>query len=192
MHGDDEAYYKVPDDRRSAAQYLLLYEMSLPFGLDLNNQINVDKSETRLTVTTENMKSSELIELSENAENWLKTNSPEYMHSFGVSPSLMFAKLGFRQAESMVNGNVIALFLISAVLMFALRDFKLGLLSLLPNVTPVVVGFGIWYLYMGLINTGMVVVFGMTLGIIVDDTVHFMSKFLRARRDPHFNREFLP
>jgi predicted RND superfamily exporter protein len=38
-------------------------------------------------------------------------------------------------------------------------------------------------MYKAQINTGMVVVFGMTLGIIVDDTVHFMSKFLRARRE---------
>ncbi|MDH3711294.1 MAG: MMPL family transporter, partial [Cyclobacteriaceae bacterium] len=51
MHGDTASYYKVPQKREEAAQYLLLYEMSLPFGLDLNNQINVDKSETRLTAT---------------------------------------------------------------------------------------------------------------------------------------------
>ena len=43
MHGDDEAYYSLPESRELAAQYLLLYEMSLPYGLDLNNQINVDK-----------------------------------------------------------------------------------------------------------------------------------------------------
>ncbi|MEL6918113.1 MAG: efflux RND transporter permease subunit, partial [Bacteroidota bacterium] len=79
--------------------------------------------------------------------------------------------------------HTIALILISLVLMLALRNFKLGLLSIIPNVTPVLVGFGIWALYKGQINTGMVIVFGMTLGIIVDDTVHFMSKFLRARRE---------
>ena len=67
--------------------------------------------------------------------------------------------------------------------MLALRSFKLGLLSIIPNVTPVIIGFGIWAMYKAQINTGMVVVFGMTLGIIVDDTVHFMSKFLRARRE---------
>ena len=47
MHADDEAYYKLPEARDLAAQYLLLYEMSLPYGLDLNNQIDVDKSSTR-------------------------------------------------------------------------------------------------------------------------------------------------
>ncbi len=183
MHGDDESYYRVPDSREEAAQYLLLYELSLPFGLDLNNQINVDKSETRVTVTIENIKSADMIAFADRAETWLQNNTPKPMHAIGVSPTLMFSTLGFRQADSMFTGNIIALILISLVLMFALRNFKLGLLSIIPNVTPVLVGFGFWALYKAQINTGMVIVFGMTLGIIVDDTVHFMSKFLRARRE---------
>ncbi|WP_033956677.1 efflux RND transporter permease subunit [Psychroserpens jangbogonensis] len=183
MHGDDESFYRVPDNREEAAQYLLLYELSLPFGLDLNNQINVDKSESRVTVTLKNLDSPEMIAFAEKSERWLVANTPKEMHAIAVSPMLMFSKLGFRQAESMFNGNIIALILISLVLMLALRNFKLGLLSIIPNVTPVLVGFGIWALYKGQINTGMVIVFGMTLGIIVDDTVHFMSKFLRARRE---------
>ena len=183
MHGDDESFYKVPNNREEAAQYLLLYELSLPFGLDLNNQINVDKSESRVTVTLKNIDSPEIIAFAKRSENWLKDNTPLVMHAIPVSPMLMFSNLGFRQAESMFNGNIIALILISLVLMLALRSFKLGLLSIIPNVAPVLVGFGIWALYKGQINTGMVIVFSMTLGIIVDDTVHFMSKFLRARRE---------
>ncbi len=183
MHGDEQAFYKVPENREEAAQYLLLYELSLPFGLDLNNQINVDKSETRVTATLRNNSSAEMIAFSQRAEAWLQNNTPEPMHAIGVSPTLMFSKLGFRQADSMFNGNIIALLLISLVLILALRNFKLGLLSIIPNVAPVLVGFGLWWLYKGTINTGMVIVFGMTLGIIVDDTVHFMSKFLRARRE---------
>ena len=51
MHGDDPAFYRLPDNAELAAQYLLLYEFSLPFGSDLNNRIDVAKSATRLTVT---------------------------------------------------------------------------------------------------------------------------------------------
>jgi predicted RND superfamily exporter protein len=183
MHGDEQVHYKIPESRQEAAQYLLLYEMSLPFGLDLNNQVNVDKSETRFTVTTRNLRSSELITLSENGEKWLEENASEEMKALGTSSTLMFSKLGVRQADSMMTGNIIALILISLILIIALRNFKIGLLSIIPNVAPVAIGFGLWALYLGEINTGMVVVFGMTLGVIVDDTVHFVSKFLRARRE---------
>ena len=51
MHGEDPAFHKVPDNRDLAAQYLLLYELSLPFGLDTNDRIDIDKESTRVTVT---------------------------------------------------------------------------------------------------------------------------------------------
>jgi len=186
MHGDQLAYYKTPTSREEAAQYLLLYEMSLPFGLDLNNQINVDKSETRVTVTTKNLRSPDQIAFSKRSEKWIDDNAPKYMHTLGTSPTLMFSNLGFRQAASMLNGNIIAGILITILLIFSLKSLKLGLISIIPNLAPVVVGFGVWALYSGQINTGMVVVFGMTLGIVVDDTIHFMSKYIRARREYNY------
>ena len=187
MHGDDMDYYKMPTDRNEAAQYLLMYEMSLPYGLDLNNQLNVDKSETRVTVTTKNMPSQDMIVLNDKIEQWLVDETPEYMNSLGSSTTLMFAYLGERQAESITKGNIIAIVLISLLLIVVLRNLKLGLLSIIPNIAPVVIGFGVWYLFSGMINVGMVVVFGMTLGIIVDDTVHFLSKYLRGRQELGLN-----
>ncbi|MEL7426270.1 MAG: efflux RND transporter permease subunit [Bacteroidota bacterium] len=183
MHGDDPSYYRIPDDRNEAAQFLLLYELSLPFGLDLNNQVNVDKSETRFTVTTTNLSSTNMIAFGGRAETWLKDNAPEYMFSYGTSASNMFSHLSRRQINSMITGTIFAILLISAILILALRSLKYGLLSLIPNLAPVTVGFGIWALSNGVINIGISIVFGMTLGIIVDDTVHFISKYLRARRE---------
>ena len=51
LHGDDPAEYRLPEDQELAAQYLLLYELSLPYGLDVNDQIDVDKRSLRLDVT---------------------------------------------------------------------------------------------------------------------------------------------
>lgn len=183
MHGDDLAYYRMPDNREEAAQYLLLYEMSLPFGLDLNNQVNVDKSETRVIVTLKNIPTKSMLELSDKASAWLDANAPAHMKAEGVSSTMMFAHLSERQILSMISGTAVALVLISIVLAFAIRSAKFGFLSLIPNIMPVVVGLGIWGLLYGYINTGISIVFGMTLGIIVDDTVHFLSKYLRARRE---------
>jgi len=189
MHGDTLKYYAVPNNREEAAQYLLLYEMSLPFGLDLNNQINVDKSETRVTATIQNLSSTEMIAFAEMAENWLTSNTPEYMHATGISPTLMFSHLSGRQIKSMITGTILAIVIISVVLMIALKSFRFGLVSLLPNLAPIALGFGVWAVFNGTINVGMAIVFGMTLGIIVDDTVHFMSKYLRAQRDHDYSPE---
>lgn len=186
MHGDDPAYFKIPDNREEAAQYLLLYEMSLPFGLDLNNQINVDKSETRVIVTLDNVPTQKVMAFSEKAEQWLKDNTPT-MAASGASTSLMFAHLTNRQFYSMIWGTATAILLISLILMFALRSFKYGLISLLPNTLPVAVGFGIWAVLVGDVNVGNSIVFGMTLGIIVDDTIHFLYKYLGARKQMNYS-----
>ncbi len=183
MHGDDRAYYKVPKTKEEAAQFLLLYEMSLPYGLDLNNQINVDKSETRFTVTTKNVSSNEMMALSGRAEQWLRNNAPEEMFSYGISTTLMFSHITSTNMTSMLQSGFGALILISLILIFALRSFKYGILSLVPNVTPIAVAFGVWYLIKGEIDMSVAVVLGMTLGIVVDDTIHLLAKYIRARRE---------
>jgi len=188
MHGDDPDWYRLPDDRELAAQYLLLYEMSLPYGLDLNNQIDISKSATKLTVFLDSLSSNELLAMENRAQAWLTENTP-HMQSYGASPSLMFAYIGQRNIRSMLLGTSVALVLISLVLIFALRSVKIGLISLIPNLAPAAMGFGLWGLLYGQVGLGLSIVAGLTLGIVVDDTVHFLSKYLRARREQGMNSQ---
>jgi len=183
MHGDDPHWYRLPEQRELAAQYLLLYEMSLPYGLDLNNQINIDKSATRMTVMLYNMTTRKVLGLERRAQQWLRDNAPPSMHNEAASPTIMFSNIGERNIKSMLLGTTIALILISLILVFALRSVKIGLLSLVPNLIPAALAFGAWGLVVGQIGLALSVVTGMTLGIVVDDTVHFLSKYLRARRE---------
>jgi len=182
MHGDDPAWYKLPDNREMAAQYLLLYEMSLPYGLDLNTQLNVDKSSTKVIATFENLSSNQQIELGKRVRTWFSQNAAPYELDF-ASPSFMFANIGQKSIKSMLLGTVVALFLISILLGFALKSWRYGLISLLPNLLPAAVAFGVWGIINGQIGMSMSMVIGMTLGIVVDDTVHFLSKYLHARRN---------
>lgn len=180
MHGDDQAYYQLPLDRELAAQYLLLYEMSLPYGLDLNNQINVDKSSIKMVLTVDNLGSVELVELEERIYAWFAQHAPQYQ-VLASSPSLMFAHIGETNMTSMLSTLPITLVLISALMIFALRSARLGIISLVPNIAPAIIGFGLWALISGEINLGLSVVVTLTLGIVVDDAVHFLSKYQRAR-----------
>ena len=188
MHGDDPGYYRLPEERDLAAQYLLLYEMSLPYGLDLNNQIDIDKAATKIMVTMQTLSSNEVIAFDNAAQAWLAENTPS-IEPYASSPTLMFAHLGKRNINSMLTGTSIALILISATLIFFLGSLKHGFISLLPNLTPALAAFGIWGLTVGQVGIGLSVVTGMTLGIVVDDTVHFLSKYLRARREKGLSAE---
>ena len=183
MHGDDPAAYRLPASRELAAQYLLVYEMSLPYGLDLNNQIDVDKSATRMTVATQTLSSNEVLALDRRALQWLADNAPDIAVAESSGTTLVFASLGRRNIISMLVATTAVLVGISFVLVFALRSLRLGLTSLVPNLVPGALGFGVWGLTVGEVGLSLSVVTTMTLGIVVDDSVHFLSKYQRARRE---------
>lgn len=182
MHGDDPDWYRLPEDRELAAQYLLLFELSLPYGLDLNNQINVDKSAMRVIVTTDDISTNQLRTLESAAEAWLSTNFPAGQTE-ASSPFVMFAYISERNIIGMLTGTVLAFILISLSLMFALRNVHLGIISLVPNLVPIIMAFGIWSIFVGEVGLASSVVTATSLGIIVDATVHFLSKYQRGRRD---------
>ncbi len=184
MHGDDTAWHRIPDNREMAAQYLLLYEFSLPYGLDLTDRINVDKSASRVSVILEGDISTQTIrDFKDASEAWLHDNAPDYMHAEATSPSVMFAYIADRNINSMMKGNFVALVLISGIIMLALKNLKMGFISLVPNLIPPIMGFGVWALLVGEVNMAVALVTSIALGVIVDDTVHFLSKYHRARRE---------
>lgn len=183
LHGDDDTWYRLPEDNELSAQYLLLYEFSLPFGLDLNNQIDISKTATRMTVTMDTTSTEGLLATEERAKAWLEENTPASMQVDGASSAIMFAHIGHRNIRSMLKGTTVALILISAVLIVALRSVRIGLLSVIPNLVPIGMAFGLWGVLVGQIGLAMSVVAGVTIGIVVDDTVHFLSKYVRAQRE---------
>ena len=183
MHGDDETYYRLPQQQELAAQYLLLYEMSLPYGLGLNNQIDMEKSATRMVVTLKGVTTRELRAMDEVARGWLSANAPTSMYTHGSGLSIIWAHISERNIKSMLGASIGALLLISVILIFALRSFKLGCVSLLPNLAPVIVAMGAWGFFVGQIGLGLSVIAAMTLGIVVDDTVHLLTKYQRARQE---------
>ena len=183
MHGDDPDAYRIPETRDLAAQYLLLYELSLPQGLNLNNQIDRSRSATRVSISAETLYSQDVLDLNSRAEAWLTENAPHVASVNSTGPAALFAYIGQRNIRAMLVGTMVVLLAISAILLFALRSLRLGVISIVPNLVPAVLGFGVWGLTVGLVGLSLSVVVAMTVGIVVDDTVHFLSKYLRARRE---------
>ena len=181
MHGDDEAWYRIPDDRELSAQYLLLYELSLPYGLDLNDRINVDKSATRVTATMSRATTAETKRFFADVEQWMHDNWPAYMHTEPTSAAVMFTYISERNMQNMIAGTILAIAAIALIMMFALRSVRLGVLSLVPNGLPILTTFGAWALLVGEVGFSVATVASISLGIIVDDTVHLLSKYVRAR-----------
>ncbi|MFK8014855.1 MAG: MMPL family transporter, partial [Gammaproteobacteria bacterium] len=141
-----------------------------------------DKSASRFVATANTMTSKQQRALVARSEAWLRDNAPD-LYTEGVGVAVMFSYISERNIKSMIGGSIFGLILISIILIVALRSVKIGLLSLVPNLLPIGLTFGIWGIFVGQVNMAASVVSGMVLGIVVDDTVHFLSKYLRARRE---------
>ncbi len=182
MHGDNRNYYAIPPTRELVGQYLLVYEFSLPRGLDLNNQMNLDRSAARVTVTLRGLTTTQVIALEEAARAWLKTHATPEMFAYGTSPTLMFAHIAERNIDGMLEGSIYEIVAITLVLALALRSLRMGFMSLIPNVLPALMAFGVWGVLVGRVGLAASVVSSMALGIIVDDTVHLLSRYQLGRR----------
>ncbi len=179
MNGDLPQFYQLPQQQQLAAQYLLLYEMSLPFGLDLNNLVDIDKSAGKTSATIRNLGSKELVALEQRIAQYLQQHQP---YAFTISgAALMFAHISEQNMQSMLWTLPLTLVLISLLLVVIFRSWRIGFFSFLSNLVPAVIGFGVWGLYKGEINLGLSVVAGISLGIIVDDTVHFLCNYQKVR-----------
>lgn len=188
LHANDPNFYTIPVSSELAAQYLLIYEMALPMGMDLNDRINLDKSATRISVRIKNLSSKAMLDFESRAQAWLHQHFPPSMISPGTGGNIIFANIGMTNIKSMLNGTIVAFFIIAGILIITLRSVSLGLLSLIPNLAPSIMAFGLWGVLDGQINMGVAAVTGLTMGIVVDDTVHFLSKYLHAVREKGMDR----
>lgn len=183
MNGGDPAFYRIPEQRELIAQYTLMYQLSLPFGLGLENQINLDQSAVRVDVLLGHITANDILAFERRASDYIRANLPETMHTRGAGFDLLLGELSYQNGQGMLTGTALALCVVSLLLVFALRSLKYGLLSLLPNLLPATIAFGIWAWVDGFIGISVSIVACMTLGIVVDNTVHFLSKYLRARQE---------
>ncbi len=182
MHGDDPAFYRLPDDPDLAAQYLLLYELSVPFGSDLNDRIDIAKSATRMTVTVTGVSARGLREFDKRAQDWLRANTPD-LATEASGMTMIFAYLTQRNIESMLRGTITGMALISFVLIGVFKSLRMGLISLVPNFVPAAMAFGLWGYVVGRVGLAGSIVTVVAFGIIVDDTIYFLSEYLKARRE---------
>ncbi|PCI64628.1 MAG: RND transporter [Kordiimonadales bacterium] len=188
LHADAEDAYRLPEERDLSAQYLLLYEISLPYGLDLTDRINNDKSASRITVTLGNVTTTQTREFLEASRAWIAANAPDYMQgTVPTSAQVMFTYVAERNVDSMITGNFIAVIAIGIIMMFALKSMRLGALSIIPNGLPIVAAFGAWALLVGTVGFSVAAVASVSLGIVVDDTVHFLAKYVRGIREKGYD-----
>jgi hypothetical protein len=200
MHGDDPAYYKIPEEnevtaegdtidaKRLIAQYFLLYQMSLPQGMELTNQIDLRNQKTRVTAFTRSVSSDVLLKNYDKVNEWIQKEMPE-TKALALGVPIMFSRLMMFAIPGMLQSLGISFLLITIVLMITFKSVRIGLFSMIPNVWPMILVFGGIGLFGVTVNLAVAVIGMITLGICVDDTVHFLTKYLRAEAEGKNQRD---
>ena len=179
---DDPAFYTIPQQRDLISQYILLYEMSLPYGHSLSNIIDMDKSSSRLDVYFGDVDFQTIRQYKARIEAWIENNLPPYMATEGAGPSVLFAYITERNIISMLKSTGLCFLVITLIIMIALGDWRAGFYSLISNVLPLLMAYGLWAILVTKAGLAISIVAALGIGIIVDDTIHFLNKYFHARK----------
>lgn len=182
MHNNDPQAYTLPDSVELAAQYALVHEMSLSEGQELTNMVSMDKRKTMLTVIVSETDSKALLALNKSAEDWLAKNATHDMKTKGVGLDLIFSNMAMTNIPSMVYGTFLCIVIVSLMLGVALKSWRLGTISLFVNSLPVAIALGLWGFINGRIDIGVAAVGTLSFGIVVDDTIHFMTHYQKFKQ----------
>ena len=183
LNGDNESWYVIPDDSELIAQYLFFYEMSLPFGLDLTSTINQERTSTKITVSLKEIDSKAFIKFYDKVENYADLSIVSGNLSEGGGTRSVMSFMGMILAEQLLYALIIGFVVITMTIALFYRSLSTGLITAIPNVLPIGVAFGIWGIFSSNVSMLVSLGIGCTLGIVVDFSVHFLSKYLHARRD---------
>jgi predicted RND superfamily exporter protein len=174
MHNNDKNYFVIPDSRELVAQYLLLYDMS--GGGELSNWVDYNNKYLRLSVQVKRSTTT-LRGVFEEIEAFAQERfSVDAKVNITGDMSIFIKSVG-----ALVDGQIISIFVaflgIALMMILVLRSIPVGLLSMIPNVLPVLMVAGLMGLFGFTLNMMTIVVAPLLIGIAVDDTVHYFVHF---------------
>ena len=177
---NDPDAFLIPDDAELIEQHLGNYLQVQTRDFALNNFANNDFSTLRWFVTTRPMSNQQLIDLNTRLETEFMRQVPDATLLHGSS-TLLFARMDKAVTVELLQGYGFSLLLITLTLIIGMRSIYYGLLSVLPNLLPAVFVFGIWGVFVGELNPFVMMLFSISIGLVVDDTVHVLSTYQTSR-----------
>ena len=180
LHENKEEFYSIPNDANLVSQELLLFENS--GSDDLEDVVDSQFSKARITVKlpwTDAVKSYEVLNYVKSEA--AKTFPNDTVVTTGMIPLLIntFAN----SVHSSVTSYLIAFILITFMMMLILGSVRIGLLSMIPNLTPIILGLLIMSVANIPLDMFTLLIGSIAIGLAVDDTIHFMHNFRRYYLD---------
>jgi predicted RND superfamily exporter protein len=168
----------LPQNQNLAAQYLLLYSMSLAQGNEISDKIDIDEQRLRLTINCDIQDTSKDLKMIRWIEDWWEDNSSYSAKVQGQTT--IFAYMQDSITDTLIISISITLLIVVIAMFLIFRDIKMLWIFIVPNIAPIILVAGVMG-YLGItIDIGVAVFASVVLGIAVDDTIHFFSKYFTA------------
>ncbi len=180
VNENQQEFALIPDERSVIEDHLFNYQTVQVSSFTLDNFINADYSLIRVFVGTASMNNQAILDLNERIGAQFARLLPEYALLHGSS-TLIFARMDRAVTFELLEGYALSLLLITVALVVGLRSLRYGLLSMLPNLLPAVLVFGAWGLLVGSLDPFVMMLFSISIGLVVDDTVHILSSYQSSR-----------
>ena len=182
QHQDNPEFYRIPEDTDAVANSLLAYQVVQSDDFPLKDFITEDFALTRFFLNATPSTNKELLATDALLSEEFARRFPEAQLMHG-STLLLFSRMDELVTVELLQGYSLSLLLITLCLIVGLRSVKFGLLSIIPNLLPATIVFGIWAITVGQINPFVMMLFSISIGLVVDDSVHLLSHYLQRRRE---------
>jgi predicted RND superfamily exporter protein len=181
LNDRDPDFFLLPETDTNVENYLEAFAMVNSMEFPIGDFINEDFSAITLLINATRISNQELIDLdlriTEEFDNFFE--SAELIHGSGL---LVFSRMDELVTTELLQGYSVSLLLITITLVFGLGSFYFGVLSVIPNLLPATMVFGFWALFVGQLDPFVMMLFSISIGLVVDDTVHILSHYLESRR----------
>ncbi len=175
FHDGDPGFYRLPETRQEVAQLLLLYESS--GGEEVEEYVSLDYRRANLELRLRLAPTSETAKLVARLDAALEEAPLVTTRLTLTGIGALWLELMDYIVDSQLQGFAIAFSAITAMMILIFRSVRIGLISMIPNLTPVLLALGAMG-WLGIdLDYNKAMIAAVAIGISVDDTIHLMTRF---------------
>ncbi|MCF8091603.1 MAG: MMPL family transporter [Desulfotignum sp.] len=178
MNNGEEAFYRLPDSKMLISQYLLTLQRD-----EIERYVSPDYSEVNIMIRHNIGSSYALNQAVAKIKAYIDTRMNTHFKTQFTGENILINAAADSIAYGQVKSLGLLLFIIFVIMSVLFVNFKAGFLSLVPNIFPIILVFGVMGLFNIPLNVGTAMVAAIAIGIAVDDTIHFMTRYNKEMKE---------
>jgi predicted RND superfamily exporter protein len=185
-YNGNPAYYQLPNNLEK--NFILSYAKKSTDQVDLLKSFVDSNGQTaRITTFMKDIGTDRMERIEENLRDKItKVLPPERYDVTITGKAYLFTKGTKYLVKNLVISLTLAIFLISLFMAYMFRSFRMIIVSLVPNLFPLIVTAGLMGFAGIPIKPSTILVFSIAFGISVDDTIHFLAKYRQELAENHW------